>query len=250
MWSVVLLAAVILTAIVSCSGQEKDPAKKVLVDAVKVMGGESKLTGWNTMVEKGTLTSIWPGWGTLTAECSHYTSKPDKMLLDQDYSANDHPFYFVYTLNGEDVWAEVNLGIRQNQRYTDMMKKRMREVDGIAYFLSSCDSFYIVPAVEDDSLFTGAELTRVACLGAEDTILFDFSKETRLPVRKIEKGQGGETQMLMDDYRDVSGRKVPFHIRQYQNGTLASEWKWDKISFDVEIEPAIFEKNRPAQQTG
>ena len=244
-----LLAAVIISSfIVSCSPVEKDPARKVLVDAVKVMGGESKLAGWTTRIEKGTLISFWPGWGTLNAECIHYSSKPGKLLLDQDYSANDHPFYFVYTLNGEDVWAEVNLGVRQSQRYTDMMKKKMREVDGIAHFLASCDSFYIIPGVPDDSLFTGAELTRVACLSETDTVLFDFSNDTRLPVRKIETGQSGETHLLMDDYREVSGRKVPFHLKLYQNGVLSNEYVWEEISYDVKIDPAIFEKNRPAEQ--
>ena len=242
------VALIISSFIASCASVEKDPARKVLVDAVKAMGGESKLTGWTTMIEKGTLTSIWPGWGTLNAECTHYTSKPDKLLLDQDYSANDHPFYFVYTLNGEDVWAEVNLGIRQNDRYTDMMKKKMREIDGIAHFLAVCDSFYIIPGVPDDSLFAGAELTRVACLGEADTVLFDFSNDTKLPVRKIETEQGGERHLLMDDYREVSGRKVPFHLKLYQNGALTNEFTWEEINYDVKIDPAIFEKNRPVSQ--
>ncbi|MBN2184677.1 MAG: hypothetical protein JW746_05070 [Candidatus Krumholzibacteriota bacterium] len=244
----VAAALIISSLIISCAAVEKDPAKKVLKDAVKVMGGESKLTGWTTMIERGTLTSFWPGWGTLNAECTHYTSKPDKLLLDQDYSANDHPFYFVYTLNGEDVWAEVNLGIRQNERYTDMMKKKMREIDGIAHFLAICDSFYIVSGIPDDSLFAGDELTRVACLGEADTVLFDFSNDTKLPVRKIETGQSGETHLLMDDYRTVSGRKVPFHLRLYQNGALTNEFKWEEISYDVNIDPGIFEKNRPQKQ--
>ncbi len=242
-------AALILSfLIVSCGSVEKDPAKKVLRDAVKKMGGGSRLTGWTTMVEKGTLTSFWPGWGEVTAECTHYTSKPDKLVLDQDYSANDHPFYFVYTMNGEDVWAEVNMGIRQNPRYTEMMKKKMREIDGIPYFLESSDSLYIITAVPDDSLFAGAGLTRVACMVGADTVLFDFSKETGLPVRKIEKGQSGETQMLLGDYRDVSGRKVPFNIKLYQNGALANEFMWEDISYDVDIDPAIFEKNRPVKE--
>ncbi|MBU8922914.1 MAG: hypothetical protein KOO63_13945 [Bacteroidales bacterium] len=244
-----VLLAVLTTSLLmaACSPVEKNPAKRVLNDAVKAMGGESKLTGWTTRIEKGTLISIWPGWGRLTAECTHYASKPDKLLLDQDYSANDHPFYFVYTMNGEHTWSEVNLGIRQNQRTTDMLKKMMREVDGITYFLTSCDSFYIVPGVPDDSLYSGADLTRVACIAEEDTTLIDFLNISHLPVRKIESGQGGETQLLTDDYRMVSGRKLPFHLRLYQNGTLSNEYKWDEISFDVEIDPAIFEKNKPSE---
>ena len=243
----VLLAVLTISMLIAaCSPAEKDPAKKVLHDAVKAMGGESKLTGWTTRIEKGTLISIWPGWGKLTAECTHYTNKPDKLLFDQDYSANDHPFYFVYTLNGEQAWSEVNLGIRQSQRTTDMLEKKMREVDGITYFLASCDSFYIVPGVPDDSLYSGADLTRVACIAGEDTTLLDFLNTSRLLARKIESGQGGRTHLLMDDYRKVSGRKVPFHLRQYTNGTLSNEYKWDEISFDIEIDPAIFEKNKPS----
>ena len=91
-------------------------------------------------------------------------------------------------------------------------------------------------------------MTRVACLSETDTVLFDFSNDTHFPVRKIETGQSGETHLLMDDYRDVSGRKVPFHLKLYQNGVLSNEYVWEEISYDVKIDPAIFEKNRPAEQ--
>ena len=245
--SVLITVLTISLLVAACSTVDKDPARKILTDAMKAMGGKSKLTGWTTRVEKGTLISIWPGWGRLTAECAHYTNKPDKLLLDQDYSANDHPFYFVYTLNGDQTWSEVNMGIRQNQRATDMLEKRMREVDGISYFLTSCDSFYIIPGVPDDSLYAGTDITRIACIAGEDTTLLDFLNTSHLPARRIESGQGGETQMLMDDYREVSGRKIPFRIRHFNNGALTDEYKWDEISFDIEIDPAIFEKNKPSE---
>ncbi len=243
----VLMAAMVLAAaLAGCAPGEKDPARKVLAEAVKAMGGRSLATGWKTRVEKGTMISVWPGWGTLQAECAQYAMKPDKLLLDQDFSANDNPFYFVYTLNGDQAWQEVNLGIRQNQRTTDMLLKRMKEIDGIPWFLDNSDSIYIETDVPDDSLMTGSEITRVACITGTDTVMFDISNETSLPLRKIEHTPSGRSHLLMEDYRKTGKRTLPFHLRQFQDGTLTNEYLWESIEFDVEIDPAIFEKNRPA----
>ncbi len=229
----------------SCAATEKDPAKSVLLDSVKAMGGMSRATGWNTLVQKGTMTSEWPGWGTVKADCAYYTQKPDKQLLDQDYSAYDHPFYFVYVYNGGQAWSEVNMGIRQNERTTAMLEQRMREIDGLAHFISSADSFFTAAAVPDDSLLAGTELTRIGCLAGGKTVLFDITRATRLPARKIEKDQDVETHTIMEDYRNIGGRTVPFHVTVYQNGAKTTEFFWEEIQYDVPVDPAIFEKNRP-----
>ena len=234
-----------LFLLASCSTGEKDPAKSVLLDSVKAMGGMSKATGWRTLVQKGTMTSEWPGWGTVKADCTYYTQKPDMQLLDQDYSAYDHPFYFVYVQNGAQAWSEVNMGIRQNERTTAMLEQRMREIDGLAHFVSSSDSFFIVPDAPADSLLAGMELTRIGCVSGDKTVYFDIDRATRLPAGKIETSGEVETRTIMEDYRDAGGRKVPFHVTVYQNGAKTNEFIWEEIVFDTQIDPAIFEKNKP-----
>ena len=234
-----------LFLIASCSTGEKDPAKSALLGSVKAMGGMSKATGWRTLVQKGTMTSEWPGWGTVKADCTYYTQKPDKQLLDQDYSAYDHPFYFVYVQNGAQAWSEVNMGIRQSERTTAMLEQRMREIDGLAYFVANSDSFFIVPDAPADSLLAGRALTRVGCVSGDKTVYFDIDAATRLPARKIEKSGEVETWTIMEDYRDAGGRKVPFHVTVYQNGAKTNEFVWEEIVFDTPVDPAIFEKNKP-----
>lgn len=80
-------------------------------------------------MKEGLHTAIWEGWGTLKADAGRFVKKPDKMKLDQYFSAYDHPFFFAYYYNGGDVWAMVNLGVRQHPRYTQRMTKAMKRVD-------------------------------------------------------------------------------------------------------------------------
>ncbi|MBN1164385.1 MAG: hypothetical protein JXB45_07385 [Candidatus Krumholzibacteriota bacterium] len=235
-----------------CSREEKiletDPAKRLLAQSVKALGGMKKATSWTTRVEEGRLTSIWPGWGTLQAKCTHYVEKPGKLLLDQDYSAYDHPFYFTHTYNQGEAWTVVNLGIRQSPSTTQNLEQRLRTADGPAYYLSQCDTFFLVAEVPDDSLLTGSGLDRIGCVDRGDTVYFDLDKVTHLPARKIESGPRGLSQTIMRDYRETGGLQVPFHLTVYQNGVKASEFNWEKITFNNRIDPALFEENRPAKE--
>jgi hypothetical protein len=52
-----------------------------------------------------------------------------------------------------------------------------------------------------------------------------------------------ETELA--DYRTVSGRTVPFRLRQFTNGTLAAEITFDNVQFNVAVEDALF--HRPAK---
>ncbi|UCG50597.1 MAG: hypothetical protein JSW58_10340 [Candidatus Latescibacterota bacterium] len=232
-----------LTLQTGCAEKETDPAKALLVKAVKAMGGEKRATAWTTRINKGHLTSNWPGWGELHANCTEWVKKPDKMKLDQDYSAYDHPFFFTYYYNGGEVWMMVNLGVRQNQRYTDRLTQLMRTIDGVAYYASESDTCYLVTDVPDDSLVTAADIARVGVVDEGDTVLFDLSTETHLPVRRIEGG--GSMHVFFDDYRKTGGLTVPFRVTVYQNGAVISEYQWEEIEFNKEIDDAIFDEYRP-----
>lgn len=240
-----LFAFSVSSALCGYAGDDSEMAKKLIAQSVEAMGGLEKATSWNTRIETGHLVSIWEGWGTLNANCTQHTKKPDKMKIDQDYSAYNHPFFMTYYCNGEDVWVNVNLGIRQHPRYTEQMTNTMRRVDGLAYFLTACDTFYLVNEIPDDSLFTGSTLSRVGVVDQGDTLLFDIDNSTMLPVRRIE--ESGNTHLIMEDYRDVAGLKVPFHVTGYHGGVKAIEYTWEDISFDKPIDDAVFEENRPAK---
>jgi hypothetical protein len=221
-------------------------AEGMMQKSVKALGGLEKATGWKTSVNKGLMMTNWPGWGDLQADCTYFIQKPDMMVLDQDYSAYDHPFFFRYTYNAGEAWVMVNLGVRQNPRYNTMLEKGLKTVDGIAYYLEHSDTLYIVPVVEPDTILTGIDFTRIAAIEGTDTVFFDIDNSTCLPVRAIEKGdQGGWNHSIYDDYRTVNGYLVPFHETTYVNGAKNREMTWKSIEFDVEIDSAEFEKNRP-----
>ena len=144
-----LLALAVLAPVYA---KDKNPAKELVEKSVKASGGLSKLTGWTTRIDKGHMKAEWPGWGELHANYTRWIRKPDGLKIDQDFAAFDHPFFFTYYYDKGEVWAVVNLGVRQNPTYTQRLTKTMKTVDGIAYYLAQCDTFYLALEVPDDSL--------------------------------------------------------------------------------------------------
>lgn len=240
----VCLLAVSVIWLSGCGGPTD--AQGMAERSVKALGGLEKATGWKTSVSKGTMMVNWPGWGDLQADCTYYIQKPDMMVLDQDYSAYDHPFFFRYTYNAGEAWVMVNLGVRQNARYAEMLEKGLRTVDGIAYYLEHADTLYIVPEFEADSLLTDVEFTRIAAIEGTDTVFFDLDNKTWRPVHSLDKGDmGGWNLNIYDDYRPVNGYLVPFHETTYVNGLKNREMTWQSIEYNIEIDKAEFEENRP-----
>lgn len=224
------------------SPEYADPVKNLFAKSVKALGGVKNARAWTTRIDKGVLSSERPGWGSLHANCTLSIMKPDKMKFDQDYSAYDHPFFYTFFYNEGEVWLNVNLGIRQHPRYQKIFEDKMRRVDGPAYFLAECDTFFLVPEVPDDSLIAASSIDRVGIVDEGDTVLFDIDKKTLLPVRRIQ--DGGSTITLLGDYRKVDGTKLPFKEDVYQNGVLTS-YQWEEIQLNPVIDKAIFEENRP-----
>ncbi|MDH3215182.1 MAG: hypothetical protein OEN01_02690 [Candidatus Krumholzibacteria bacterium] len=226
---------------------EDDSARALLERSVAASGGVEAAGAWKTMVETGELTVHWEGWGSPRAKCSLRVIRPDKLVLDQDFSVYDHPFFFTYYYNGGDVWAVVNLGVRQNPRYTEAMTRAMKNTGGVYYYLSQCDTFFSVPEVPDDSLVVGSSVDRVGIVDDGDTVMVDLDRQTYFPVRLIR--DGGAEQALFSDYRVADRLTVPFRMTTYQNGTVSSEYVWEQIRFDEPIDEAIFQENRPRESS-
>lgn len=241
--AVVLMFAGVATVGAGDPGEE---ARTLLQHSEQVLGNQSQpgKMRWQTRVDRGVMLAHWEGWGDLTADCVRHVKLPGKMKLDQDFSAYDHPFFFTYYYNAGEVWAVVNLGVRQHPRYTEQMKAAMRNnVDEMAYYLAECDTFFVVPYVPDDSLFAGSTITRVGIVDNSDTILVDLDRKTTLPLRRI--SDKGTAVTVMADYREISGVWMPFRIDLYQDGVKTNEYMWKSITFDEPIDDAVFEESRP-----
>ena len=137
----------------------------------------------------------------------------------------------------------MNLTVRQHPRITQNLREYLETVDWLAYYNAECDTFFHLSDVPDDSLFAGSSVQRVGCVHNGDTILFDLSRKTGFPVRQIENG--GTKHTLFDDYRKTGDLKVPYHTTVFENGAKNTEYLWDEIEYNVEIDEAIFEENRP-----
>lgn len=226
------------------ASETADPAKSLLEKASKALGEDKP---WTTRVERG-LHIEWDteGWGTLKADYTRSIKKPDKLKIDRDNSAYDHPFFRMYYYNGGDAWYVTNLNPGRNPQVTASMKNLLDRVDGIAFYVAACDTFFTAPAAPGDTLLPGAELLRAGCVLKGDTTLFDVDAKTHLLRRRIENK--GARVSIFEDYRKDDGRMVPFHVIVYDAGKKTNEFVWEEISFDVAIDDAIFEENRPPKQ--
>jgi hypothetical protein len=225
-------------------GDASSPAKSLLIKASKALGEDKP---WTTRVEKG-LHIEWDteGWGTLKADYTRSIKKPDKVVIDRDNSAYDHPFFRTYYYNGGDAWYVTNLNPGRSPQVTASMKTLLERVDGIAFYIAACDTFFAAPAAPGDSLLPGAKLLRAGCVLKGDTTLFDVDAKTHLLRRRIENK--GARVSIFEDYRRDDGRMVPFHVAVFDAGKKTNEFFWKKIAFDVPLDDAMFEENRPPKQ--
>jgi hypothetical protein len=235
--------ALLFPAAAAAEGGEE--AKQLLVESVEAMGGMETATGWTTMIQKGILHQFQPGWGSLTADCTRHVKKPDRIRDERDFSAYDHPFFYNYYLNGDEAWMLVNMTVREHPRVTEAMQNMMRLIDGVAYYVEHTDTLFLVPEVADDSLFAGSSLDRVGIVDQGDTVYVDMSRETRFPVRRIDNG--GTRHIIMSMYRETDGRTVPYHMQVFEQTGVTTEYLWDEIHYDVEIDDALFEEYRPVK---
>jgi outer membrane lipoprotein-sorting protein len=238
---VIFILSVILAG---CAKKETDPVKALIAESVKALGGAKRTTAWKTRAETGLFQTTWPGWGNLSAACTRLVKKPDKLKIDRDFSAYDHPFFQTYFYNGGDAWMIINLNTRQYPTLASNLEDYLETVDGLPYYYAACDSFFLETEIPDDSLYAGATLDRVGLVHDGDTILYDLGKENHLPARIIENG--GSRHTVLDDYRKVNGMQVPFHITVFENGMKQAEYTWEEIQFNKKIEDSLFEEGRPA----
>jgi outer membrane lipoprotein-sorting protein len=241
-----MLSAALALFFQIASAEPPNAAKDLLSRSVAAMGGVQAATVWHTRIDTGLLQVDWPGWGHLKANCKRYFKKPDKMKIDRDFSAYDHPFFFTYYYNGGEGWMMVNLGVRQSPRYTKEFARQMRTIDGPAYYLTKCDTFFPVTNVKDDSLLSASDIDRIGVVDKGDTVLFDINKKSLLPMRRIQ--DSGTTDIIMEDYRDTGGIKMPYHLTVYQRGRKTTEYTWNKIEFNKDIPDSIFEEYRPSKK--
>ena len=243
-FSACLCALLIFT---SGAADEAKEGKRLLERSVEAMGGAKAARSWTTMSATGILNQFRPGWGTLKADCQRHIKKPDKAREERDFSAYDHPFFYNYYLNGDDAWMFVNMMSRKHPMVTKAMKDLIRTIDETAYYAEECDTFFLVSDVPDDSLFSSSSFDRVGVVDQGDTLLFDISKETHLLIRRIERK--GTAFVMPSDYRETGGLMVPFRIEVLEpQAGMSTEYIWEEILFDVEIDDSIFEENRPAEE--
>ncbi len=89
----------VLAVLAPADAKDKNPAKELVEKSVKAIGRGRRWPGLDDEDRQGSLTADWDGWGELHANYTRWIRKPDKMKIDQDFTAFDHPFFFTYYYN-------------------------------------------------------------------------------------------------------------------------------------------------------
>jgi len=243
-YALIPAALVVFFLLSSSSGARELTAVEILQRAVKETGCHLE---WKTRIEEGTFIA-WntPGWGTLRANYTRIVKKPDRIKIDQDYSAYDHPFFRTFYYLDGDAWVVTNLVPRRSERTKQLMEDFLKKADWLAYYLDASKEIFSMDAPADDSLIAGKSLYRVCCATEEDSTILDIDRISFLPLRQIDSH--GQRHRIFDDYKNVQGRNLPFRIIIFENGKKTQEMIWDSIEFDKTVSDSIFSENRPPEQ--
>ena len=69
-----------------------------------------------------------------------------------------------------------------------------------------------------------------------------FGVRTSLPVKISYTSKQGATDVMLKDFRDVSGVKVAYGVEQWRNGAKFLEAVYTDAQVNVEVDPKLFEK--------
>lgn len=238
---VLAVAAICIFVSFACKARKLEPGD-IMKKAIEKTGCSKT---WQTRIEEGTFIA-WntPGWGTLRARYERVVKKPDKIKIDQDYSAYDHPFFRTFYYFSGDAWVVTNLVPRRSERTKTMLEDFLKKLDWLSYYLENSEKIFSMKAPSGDSLIAGRGVYRICCATTQDSTIFDIEKDSFLPLRQIETH--AKRQLIFHDYRKVQGRRIPYRTVIFENDKKTQEIIWDKVEFDKVVSDSLFLENRPS----
>ena len=223
--------------------EEIAKAKAILADVVEAHGGIEKLQSVRNLVTQGQYAVNTPQ-GPMQMEMKRYRILPDKIRIDMTLQAMGMKMSRVY--DGQSAWMVTPQGVQPlpESQVEEFRKSISRDTIYLLTHLSG-DNFSVQYLGTEDVSGKPADVILIRSPATDSLQLF-IDPETKSIVKKSYQSVSEEgplaTEEFVDDYRDVSGVKVGFHVVVYQNGEKFIEGAFSEVIINAEVDESLFEK--------
>ena len=216
-------------------------AKEILAAAVAAHGGLEKLQAIKNMVIEGRTSANSPA-GPMEVEGKSYYVYPDKFRQDLKLPQGE----MAYVFDGTSGFALTPMGVQPlpPQLAVTFKDAVFRETLWLLTNLSQSD-IPIQYAETEEVAGKPASILLIPQPSGQMLKLF-VSEDTHYVVKLVypDSSQGVTVtrETIMEDYRDVDGVKVPYHVVQNVEGQLFSDSRITKITLNAELDESLFQE--------
>ena len=215
--------------------------KEILAATVEAYGGLEKLQAVKNIVTAGRTSANSPA-GPIQVESKSYYVYPDKFRQDLKLPLGE----MAYVFDGISVFALTPIGV---QRIPPQIANSFKD----AVFRETL--WLLTNLLQNDIpiQYTGAEEVHgkqthilVVQQPSGEMLKLFISGETyyivKIAYRESAQGTTVNRETVMDDYRDVDGVKVPYHVVQNVDGQLFSESRVTNVMLNAELDESLFQE--------
>ena len=216
-------------------------AKEILAAAVEAHGGLEKLQAVKNIVMEARASVNTPA-GPMQVEGKSYYVYPDKFRQDMKMPQGE----MAYVFDGTAGFAITPMGAQPipPQMANSFKDAVFRENVWLLANLSQ-NEVPIQYAGTEEAEGKQAHVLAVQQPSGEMLKVF-ISDETyyivKISYREMSQGMAVNRETLMDDYRDVDGIKVPYHVVQNVDGQPFSESRVTGITLNAELDETLFQE--------
>jgi hypothetical protein len=197
------------------------------------LGGDA-FVNQKTLVLKGSGTlAPGPGQSFPVQSLASYAVYPDKSRVDIDLGIA----LVTQVGSGDTGWLKTPQGV---QDVSGQVKEgRLYGIE----VLRRVGSGGVTARPLADAEVDGKAVKAFALADAEGhETRFYVDPTTSLPVKISFKSTQGDIDVLLSDYRAVSGVQVPYAVRQLRNGETFLEATYTDVQVNADVDPKLFEK--------
>ncbi len=216
-------------------------AKEILAAAVEAHGGLEKLQAVKNIVMEVQASANTPA-GPMQIEGKSYYVYPDKFRQDMKMPQGE----MAYVFDGTAGFAMTPMGVQPipPQVANSFKDAVFRENVWLLTNLSQNEIPIQYAGTED---VQGKQTHVLAVQQPSGEMLKVFiSDETyyivKISYREMSQGMTANRETFMDDYRDVDGIKVPYHIVQNVDGQPISESRVTGVTLNAELDETLFQE--------
>lgn len=237
-----LLTFLFLLTVPGCWLRAQD-LEEILMEHYSAAAQE-KMTSMKTMVIHGrtVFSSI-----DLESPFTQYRMRPDKIRIESEYQQ----FRVTQVYDGENGWIYApGMGIEEVKKLTS---EELHTLLNQAEFENPLWNYEVYErTIELISEPGNAGAHQLKCtMASGDVIYFLIDRETYLIssyiTRQVMGGTENEIEVIMDEYRSAKGIPVAREIKTRINGEVVTTVHVEKVEFNRNLDPVLFEKPVPEE---